>query len=73
LPGWEGQAREELPWKIQDAVKSSKVRMVAAYGDYPAHTLYFFVEAKSVEQLHNFADPLLMSIGTTQIHPVAKM
>jgi len=59
--------------KIDQTAKSSGVRLVAAYGYYPAHTLYFVLEANSVEQLHNFADPLLMSIGTTSIHLVDKM
>ena len=54
---------------IRDQTEKSKVKLISAYSNPPSHTLWFIVEAETMEQLTTFAVPLLQ-IGKVKTIPV---
>lgn len=55
--------------KMLSSAEKIGVNVIGRYVDAPAHTVYFILEADSVEKLADFFEPAL-NIGHAEIRPV---
>ncbi len=54
---------------LRDQTEKAKVKVIGAYSNAPSHTLWFVLEAQTMEELNTFALPLLQ-IGEVKTIPV---
>jgi len=57
---------------LPEHARKTGVKLLGAYADAPAHTVYFIVEADSVEKVGTFLLPLL-KLGSAEITPVTDL
>lgn len=55
--------------KLVPSVEEIGIKLIGAYVDAPAHTVYFIIETDSAEKIEQFLAPVL-KVGHAEIRPV---
>lgn len=53
-------------------ISATGVKLIGGYADAPAHTVYFIVEADSIEKVGSLMIPIL-KLGSAEITPVTDL